>query len=105
MSAITRRRRILLAAAFVLMGVAPSAWAQGPVVTSVVNAASLDADLAPGTIAFVFGEGLTADGQACVANALPLPKDLCGTRLLVNDVEAAFFLASPQQLTVHVPVS
>ena len=90
---------ILVAIAALLPG---TAVAQAPVVASVVNSASFEPLLAPGTGASIFGEGLAA--ESCSFQELPLPKELCGVRVLVGEDEAALSNVSPTQLAIQIPV-
>ncbi len=74
---------ILVAIAALLPG---TAAAQAPVVTGVVNSASFEPLLAPGTNASIFGADLAA--ESCPALEIPLPIELCDVRVLVGDVGA-----------------
>jgi uncharacterized protein (TIGR03437 family) len=71
----------------------------------VVNGASFsrDAVVAFGSIASLFGVRLAPPGALAVATQLPLPVELAGTRVLVNEVAAALFFVSPQQINFLIP--
>ncbi|MBI4874421.1 MAG: hypothetical protein HY822_07300 [Acidobacteria bacterium] len=78
---------------------APRALAQG-----VVNNATFQAGeaVAQGAIAAVFGEQFTLKDPAQAA-ALPLPQELGGVRVLVNDRPAPVYYASYGQINFQVP--
>ena len=70
----------------------------------IVNAASgvLGAKgVAPGSIAGVYGTGLSLVLQ--IAAAVPLPKSIGGATFNVGPAAAAFFYAAPTQLNVQIP--
>jgi uncharacterized protein (TIGR03437 family) len=65
--------------------------AAGPPVTSsaaVVNAASFEPGLSPGSLGTVFGRGITAFPGVIQAGLFPIPKDLAGTSLTLNGIAA-----------------
>jgi uncharacterized protein (TIGR03437 family) len=66
-----------------------------------VNAASYQAALAPGTIATLFGTRL-ASGTAA-ATAFPLPTSLLGTSALLGATPVPFFFVSPGQANLMIP--
>jgi uncharacterized protein (TIGR03437 family) len=65
-----------------------------------VSAASFG-NVAPGSIASVFGTGLATSIQS--ATNVPLPKSLGGASLTFGTASAAFFFASGNQLNVQIP--
>ena len=76
------------------------ALAQTPQV-ALVNAASYEAAVAPGSIAALFGNGLATQTQA--AATLPLPTALAGTSVKIGGRAAPLFFASPSQFNLQVP--
>ena len=71
------------------------ATAQTPVITSVVNLASGDRRLAPGTLAAIFGSNLSASLSR--PSSVPIS-------VLLNGLAGSVLLATPQQLTIQLPV-
>jgi uncharacterized protein (TIGR03437 family) len=106
-----RSRRMLtlamLALAFCLYAattasnVAPSIKAAQGGSAALVNAASYDATVAPGSIAALFGTGMAT--QTMIASTLPLPKALGGTTVKINGSDAPLFFVSPNQINLQVP--
>ena len=71
----------------------------------VVNAASFasgNATVVPGSIISIFGTNLSSTIEA--AQTVPLPKQLAGTRVEINGIEAPLFYVSPLQINVQAPV-
>ena len=69
----------------------------------VVNNATFEGDvLAPGGIVAVFGDGFVS-GQPVQATSLPLPTELGGVRVLVNDKPAPVYFASANQINFQIP--
>jgi uncharacterized protein (TIGR03437 family) len=69
----------------------------------VVNNATFEGDvLAPGGIVAVFGDGFVS-GQPVQATSLPLPTELGGVRVLVNDNPAPVYFASSNQINFQIP--
>jgi uncharacterized protein (TIGR03437 family) len=69
----------------------------------VVNNATFEGDvLAPGGIVAVFGDGFTT-GQPAQAGSLPLPTELGGARVLVNDRAAPVYYVSANQINFQIP--
>jgi len=67
-----------------------------------VSAASFSADaIAPEAIAASFGTGLAT--TTMVANTIPLPTELAGTKVRVNGVPAPLFFVSATQINFLVP--
>lgn len=76
-----------------------------PVINSggVVNAASYRPELAPGTLASVFGANLAA-GVAYWA-AYPWPSNIAGVQVRVNDASVPLLMVSDRQINFLVPLS
>jgi uncharacterized protein (TIGR03437 family) len=78
-----------------------------PKATGILNAASFTSNLCPGTLASVFGSNL-ATGTA-QAQSLPLPTDLLGTKVLVQDpslpnpISAPLYFVSSGQINFQIP--
>jgi uncharacterized protein (TIGR03437 family) len=68
--------------------------------TPVVNAASFTPRLAPGAVVSVFGESLA--GEERVAEGLPLPEDLGGVSVTLNDQPAPLFYVSSSQINAQL---
>ena len=68
---------------------------------ALVNAASYDATVAPGSIAALFGAGLST--QTTIATTLPLPKTLGGVTVKIGGIDAPLFFVSPNQINLQVP--
>ena len=68
----------------------------------VVNAASYaSGPVSPGSIVSIFGTNLaTGTGQV---SALPLPKDIIGTQVMISGFAAPLFFVSPNQINAQVP--
>lgn len=94
-------RWLLVVALFCAAAIAwpspPSRAAQ----VALVNAASYDATVAPGSIAALFGAGLATQTQ--VAASLPLPKTLGGVTVKINNLDAPLFFVSANQINLQVP--
>lgn len=67
----------------------------------VVNAASYQAAVAPGSIASLFGTRLAAN--SITAPGRPLPLTLGGTSVTVNGQQAPLYFVSPGQINFQVP--
>ncbi len=71
----------------------------------IVNAASFapapNNTAAPGALISIFGENLAPSPGG--ATALPLPTDINGTRVLVNNVPAPLIFVSPGQINAQAP--
>ncbi len=90
----------LAAAAF--LGIV-SAWAQAPGQIAIVNAASFRGEqpVAPGSIISIFGGfGTTA---TTVAPGFPLPTELAGVRVSVNNANVPLIFVSRTQINVQLP--
>ena len=69
----------------------------------VVNNATFEADRqAPGGIAAIFGDGFVT-GTPAQPSAIPLPTEVGGTRVLVNDKVAPLYYVSPNQINFQIP--
>ncbi|MCX6590987.1 MAG: metallophosphoesterase [Acidobacteria bacterium] len=66
-----------------------------------VNAASFSSAVAPGSLVTIFGEGLAND--TATAQVTPLPRDLSGTTVTLNDVAVPLVYVSPGQINAQVP--
>jgi uncharacterized protein (TIGR03437 family) len=80
-------------------GDAPAA-SQGATV-ALVNAASYETVVAPGSIAALFGSGFAA--QTAAAGSLPLPVTLGGATVKIGGRSAPLFFVSPGQINLQVP--
>jgi uncharacterized protein (TIGR03437 family) len=68
----------------------------------ILDAAGYRAQVAPGSIAAVFGSDLSAD--SIPADMVPLPTSLDGSSMSFNDsIPAPFFSVSPNQATIQIP--
>ncbi|NOT63271.1 MAG: hypothetical protein HOP19_23940, partial [Acidobacteria bacterium] len=77
---------------------------------SIVSAASYDANVAPDSIAALFGSNLsttTANGGDTDPNTpgVQLPTTLAGVRVEIGGIAAGLFGVSPGQINLHVPPS
>jgi hypothetical protein len=61
------------------------------------------AQIAPGTIVTILGDGLSAGSAAAPEGADPLPDELAGTQVYLNGVRAPLFFVSPTQINAQVP--
>ena len=68
---------------------------------SVVNAASFNNSIAPGSLIAIFGSNLAR--ATAVAQQIPLPISLADTYVTINGVEAPLLYVSPQQINTQVP--
>jgi uncharacterized protein (TIGR03437 family) len=73
----------------------------------VVNAASFEAGITPGSLATIFGTGITAFGGIIGAQQTPLPAELAGTSVTMNGVPAPLIAVALtdglEQINVQVP--
>jgi uncharacterized protein (TIGR03437 family) len=91
-------RDVALAANFI-----PSAQSAG---LAVVNAASFIGEVvAPDSIAAMFGNFQTQNGQAAAATSSPLPATLGGVSVSINGVNSGLFFVSNGQINFIVPGS
>jgi len=70
-------------------------------ITGVQNNFSWGTDIAPGTMAAIFGTNLAPATQ--VVTTPPLPLTLHGVSVTVNGISAPFYYVSPGQLDVQIP--
>lgn len=68
---------------------------------ALVNGASYEKAVAPGSIASLFGVGFTT--QTIVATSVPLPATLAGVTVKVGGRVAPLFYVSPLQINLQVP--
>lgn len=69
---------------------------------AVVNAASYDAGVAPGSIISIFGTGLAS--QTAQAASVPLPATLGGTSVTISGLgNVPLYFVSPTQINAVVP--
>ncbi len=68
----------------------------------VVNAASFEPSIAPGSLFTIFGTGLSA--QAASASSTPLPSNLDETQVLVNGVQTPLVYVSGTQINAQMPI-
>jgi uncharacterized protein (TIGR03437 family) len=68
---------------------------------ALVNAASYEATVAPGSIGALFGAGMAT--QTAIAPSLPLPTTLAGVTVKLNGLNAPLFFVSPNQINLQVP--
>ena len=85
---------------------------QTPTVGFVLNDASFEPLLSPGTGAAIFGQNLAREtciltrgsGSAVSIRGKPWPKSLCDVRVLVGEKEAALVLVSDRQIGLQIPL-
>jgi len=96
-----RIRLILLITALVGVG-----WAESttPVITpgGIVNAASYQANLAPGALATLYGTEL-ADGSPAIQTTTGFPTTAGSVTVSVNNVNAPLIYVSPKQINFQLP--
>jgi uncharacterized protein (TIGR03437 family) len=96
-------RRILVSLAATVLAFAQTT----PEATRVLNGASFQGNLCPGALASLFGANLAAGTSA--AESLPLPTELLGTKVLVQDPSmpnpliAPLYFVSPGQVNFQIP--
>jgi uncharacterized protein (TIGR03437 family) len=77
--------------------------AQGtPTALALVNAASYDTTVAPGSLGALFSANMTTQALQ-VATSLPLPTTLAGITVKVNGITAPLLFASAGQVNLQVP--
>jgi uncharacterized protein (TIGR03437 family) len=77
-----------------------------PTISSVVNGASFDAAITPGSWVTIYGTGLAASSrlwQASDFNGAELPTVLDGVRVSIDGAAASVYYISPTQLNVQAP--
>jgi uncharacterized protein (TIGR03437 family) len=101
------RQLILIGLCFAFAAVAIQSGREAKAVRAVaalalVNAASYDNTVAPGSIAALFAANLTNQAPQA-AQTLPLPTTLAGLSVKVNGILAPLFFASANQINLQVP--
>ncbi len=88
----------------IMYGTLPQPAAPQPVFAAqgVVNAASFTNALSRGSVASIFGTGL-APAQPGGAGFVPLPQDLAGVMVTVNDQPVPLWYTSPGQINFQMP--
>jgi uncharacterized protein (TIGR03437 family) len=69
---------------------------------AVVNGASFQPSVSPGSLFSIFGTGLSA--QSASASTLPLPRTLGGTQVLVNGQPAPIVYVGANQINAQMPI-
>ncbi len=79
------------------------AVAQTPVVSAggVVNAASFDSPVSPGSLVSIFGSNLSF--QTAAAGSIPLPSSLAGVSVQFNGITAPLLYVSSGQINAQLP--
>ena len=72
-----------------------------PVIGAIVNSASYQGTLAPGSWATLFGTGLAS--TEATASSVPLPRSLAGISVFVNGIAAPLRYVSARQINFVVP--
>jgi uncharacterized protein (TIGR03437 family) len=80
---------------------APTAVATAPASTSVLNGASYQPAVAPGSVISIMGSGLGNDTQA--ASGVPLATTLQNVTVSFNGIPAPLFYVSPTQINAQTP--
>jgi uncharacterized protein (TIGR03437 family) len=73
-----------------------------PVISSVLNTASLASPVAPGSLISIFGSSLSVSEETAAADA-PWPTTLGGSTVRVNGVAIPIAMASPTRIDAHLP--
>lgn len=94
--------RHLLACLVLLIASAQFATAQ-PRILALVNGASNTPDVAPGSFATIYGEGLAA--STAVPSGLPLPTNLAGVTVTIAGRPAPLFFVRADQINFQVPAA
>ncbi len=98
-------KRIRNVARVVIIVVAVSCFAgtaaARPQVTKVVNAASYQTLIAPGSLISIFGDELAL--STAVASQTPLPRLLDGVTVSVGGIDAPLYFVSPRQINAQIP--
>ncbi|MBV9743504.1 MAG: hypothetical protein JO099_07055, partial [Acidobacteriia bacterium] len=72
-----------------------------PRITAMSNAASYNQRYAPGMLLSIFGSQLSSTTQS--ASSVPLPQQIAGVSVTVNNLPAYLVYVSPGQLNVQIP--
>src|SRR5438876_5231575 len=67
----------------------------------IVNGASLQPPVAPGSVISILGTNLAASTAG--SSSVPLPTTIVGTSVLVNGTPAPLFFVSPSQINAQLP--
>jgi uncharacterized protein (TIGR03437 family) len=86
---------------FTVLSASYDAAVAPPVITAVVNAGDLSANLAPGSLISLFGANLSPINIA--NNEIPLPTALGESCMTVNGMAAPVLFASPNQVNAQLP--
>lgn len=71
---------------------------------NLVNSASFNSPVAPNSVATIFAaQGQSLTSATAAAGSLPLPTNLSGTQVLVNDAPVELFYVSPGQINFLMP--
>jgi uncharacterized protein (TIGR03437 family) len=73
-----------------------------PSISNIVNAASLDSQVAPGSLVSVFGNNLSPTSVA--TSQIPLPTAIGQSCLTANGLAIPMLFASPQQINAQLPL-
>ena len=73
----------------------------GSSIASIVNSASFNSSVAPGSLISIFGANL-AQGTP-YATQIPLPISLADTSVIINGVRAGLLYVSPTQINLQIP--
>ena len=72
-----------------------------PVVEAVVDSASFNGAVSPGSLASVFGTKLALTEER--ATSVPLPRSLAGVSVKIDNLDAPLLYVSPSQLNIQIP--
>lgn len=98
-------RRALIGRVMLLAGLvcwSATASMAAPAITAIVNAASYQPAVAPGTWAVIFGHDL-AGGSSAQASSVPLPYTLNSVSVAVGGIPAPLLFVSPGQINALIP--
>lgn len=94
-----RRRSFPMIALWLFSGAAARSQ---PVIGAVANSASATTNVAPGSIATIYGTGVATSTAG--NTVFPLPNTLGGASIAINGTPAPLYYASPGQLNFQLPV-
>lgn len=86
-----------------LLAITGGILAAQPRVTGVANAADFTTTIAPGSLASIFGSGLSTTTAS--PSSVPLPSSLAGVSVFVNGRPAPLTYVSPTQINFQVPLA
>ena len=72
-----------------------------PTISAVLNGASFNRAVAPGSLVSLFGANLAS--SQLTAPSLPLPTVLSGTQVVIGGRPAPLYFVSPQQINFQIP--